>query len=142
MKRKAVNERKVLDQFISAYPEFPKGRIFKTESPDFILSVNPRYQIGIELTYLHDPSGNNHSVFTSTTVTKEILDAVIHKKEEKIPLYEKKQPNEIWLIITITDTEQLPGFNLFNKLESWTFENGFRRVFLFNLVHKKIYQLV
>jgi len=139
MKNKAIQERKVLDQFISTWTDFPKGRIFKTESPDFIIAVNPKYLVGIELTILHDPEGKNSTSYPSTRVTKEILEAVIMKKEDKIPLYEKKKLNEIWLIITITTREQMPDYNLDNKLSTWLFHNGFNKVFLFNLIDQKVY---
>ena len=130
-----------LDQFINAYPGFPKGRIFKTESPDFILAVNPRYNIGIELTHLHDPAEKNNSSYTPIQFTKEILQAVILKKEDKIPIYEKKNLNEIWLIITMMEQGQMPEYNLTNKLESWTFRNNFKKVFLFNLFDYKVFEI-
>jgi hypothetical protein len=141
MKNKAIQERKVLDRFITAYPEFPKGRLFKTESPDFILAVNHRYNIGIELTYLHDPAEKNNTSYTAIQLTKEILNAVILKKEEKIPIYEKKKLNEIWLIISTIESGQMPDFNLNNKLQNWNFRNSFNRVFLFNLFEDKIFQI-
>ena len=141
MKKKEIQERKVLDRFKDACHDFPKGRIFKTESPDFILAVNPKYHIGIELTHLHDPAEKKNSSYKIIRITMEILDAVILKKKEKIPLYEKKKLNEIWLIITVIDPDQLPGFNLDNKLENWNFQIGFDRVFLFNLFDHKIFRL-
>ena len=131
----------MLDQFITAYPEFPKGRIFKTESPDFIVALNPRYKIGIELTHLHDPAEKNNTSFSAIQLTKEILHAVILKKEEKIPLYDKKKLNELWLIITTMDAVQMPDYNINNKLGIWTFNNRFTRVFLFNLFDYKIFQI-
>jgi hypothetical protein len=141
MKNKAIQERKVLDRFINAYPEFPDGRIFKTESPDFILAMTPKYHIGIELTHLHDPAGKKNTSYSAIQVTKEILDAVILKKEEKIRIYEKKKLNEIWLIITMIEPDQVPGYNLDNKMAIWQFKNGFTRVFLFNLIDDKIFRI-
>ncbi|MBL7110904.1 MAG: hypothetical protein ISS19_03065 [Bacteroidales bacterium] len=141
MENKAIHEREVLDQFISSYSEFPNGRIFKTESPDFILAVNPRYKIGIELTHLHNPAEKNNTSYSAIQLTKDILNAVILKKEEKIPIYEKKKLDELWLIITMIEPGQMPNYNLNNKLESWTFNNSFTKVFLFNFIDFKIYQI-
>ena len=142
MESKAYRERNILDHFIDAFPDFPKGRIFKTESPDFILALNAKNRIGIELTHLHDPAEKNNSSYTETQVNKEILNAVILKKEEKIPIYAKKKLNELWLIITMTDPGQMPNFNLSNKLENWNFlKNSFSKVFLFSLFDNKIFPI-
>ncbi len=141
MKSKAIQERKVLDQFIISYPEFPKGRISKSESPDFILAINPRYKIGIELTHLHNPAEKNNTTYTAIQLTRDILNAVILKKEEKIPIYNKKKLNELWLIIMMTEPGQMPDYNLNNKLESWTFNNSFDKVFLFNFFDNEIFRI-
>ena len=42
----------VIKSFKDHYPDFPKGRIIKSESPDFIVRNGPKYKIGIELVQL------------------------------------------------------------------------------------------
>ena len=45
----------ILELFRKSYPEFPKGKLVKSESPDFILQQNyPNQSIGIEVTRLHE----------------------------------------------------------------------------------------
>jgi hypothetical protein len=42
-----------MQYFMEFYPEFPKGALLPTESPDFILTFKNRHQLGIELTRLN-----------------------------------------------------------------------------------------
>ena len=39
----------IMKQFRNDYAVFPKGKLQKSESPDFILKQNPKTTIGIEL---------------------------------------------------------------------------------------------
>lgn len=43
----------LMHYFMEFYPEFPKGSLLPTESPDFILKFKNRRQLGIELTRLN-----------------------------------------------------------------------------------------
>ena len=38
----------ILKIFSKEYSDFPKGKLVKTESPDFILKINLKKSIGIE----------------------------------------------------------------------------------------------
>ena len=40
----------LIHYFRECYPDFPKGKIIHSESPDFIVSVEKRNKTGIELT--------------------------------------------------------------------------------------------
>jgi len=49
---KMQEEKQLLKHFINIFPEIPKGKIVKQESPDFILHTSRHHSIGIELTKL------------------------------------------------------------------------------------------
>ena len=73
MKRKTQNkkieERIILRYFSSVYPEFPKGRIVETESPDFSVALSTRSATGIELTRLtrSDHVRKDHNTHPAST---------------------------------------------------------------------------
>jgi hypothetical protein len=52
LQQKDREEQAILNYFRETYEEFPKGKLLKSESPDFILRVNRKKTIGIELTKL------------------------------------------------------------------------------------------
>lgn len=109
----------VMRYFREKYADFPKGKLVKSESPDFILKVNRKKRIGIELTrFDYNSSGSN---------TKSLLN-LIAKKEEKLRIYQKKLLSAYWLIISIETPEP-------KKLLSETsfFKSKFDKVFLFDL---------
>lgn len=43
----------LMDYFRSCYPEFPNGKAVASESPDFLIQMKNRHQLGIELTRLN-----------------------------------------------------------------------------------------
>jgi len=47
----------VIHYFREKYKLFPKGKLVKSESPDFVLQVNRKKRIGIELTRFDRPAG-------------------------------------------------------------------------------------
>jgi hypothetical protein len=49
---KQIQEYIIIDNFRKHYPQFPKGKLIKSESPDFILKTGAKHTIGIELTSL------------------------------------------------------------------------------------------
>lgn len=51
----------LVDYFKEVYTDFPKGRLTENESPDFLLTVNNKFTIGIELTRLYPESGKAFS---------------------------------------------------------------------------------
>jgi hypothetical protein len=144
-----VEEEYIIELFRNEYADFPKGKLLKTESPDFILKESPQKAIGIELTKLHGPSVKKEkSHFPSKVngyqppdLTKENIEFTINAKDEKLPIYKQKMLNQIWLLIT-TDLNLSPAsFNLSNKLENWSFLSGFQKVFLFELKTRKVFDL-
>lgn len=127
--KKKIRERELLDQFKSAYSDFPKGKIIASESPDFILKPNRKRTIGIELIQLF-PNEN----------LLESIQAAIEKKEEKLRLYQKKILESYWLIITTNSLHSFK-FNIQNLIDKSEFDSKYDRVFLFDSIVNKIYRL-
>ncbi len=132
---KKEEEKIIIELFRRAYKEFPKGRLAKSESPDFILKLSPKKSIGIELTKLY----NHNDIQIDYSVNA--LDSLIKKKEEKIRLYLKKKTNELWLIITIESISVNAWNKLSGKIEKWNSATLFHKVFVFELFDKKIIEL-
>lgn len=116
--------------FRESYPEFPKGRLLASESPDFILRVNRKTSVGIELTQL---------VGSADLISQ--LETLIQKKETKMPLYWNMQLKQLWLIIYADEALNNISYNLRNKLGNLRFESGFDRLILFDLFSKAWYPI-
>lgn len=144
-----VEEEYIIELFRNVYPDFPKGKLFKTESPDFILKETPKKTIGIELTKLHGPNLIKEKTHFTSKIngyqppefTKENIEYTISVKDEKLPIYKKKMLNQIWLLITADLNDSPVSFNLINKLDNWNFLSGFQKVFLFELKSRKVFEL-
>ena len=144
-----IEEEYIIELFRNEYAAFPKGKLLKTESPDFILKENPKTSIGIELTKLHGPSVKKEKIHFSSKVSgyrppefnRENIEFTINAKSEKLPLYQQKKLNQIWLLITADLNESPVTFNLNNKLENWNFWSGFHKIFLFELKSRNVFEL-
>lgn len=235
----------LIDYFRNCYSEFPKGKIKPSESPDFLIDMKTKHQLGIELTRLNpanalipdDDSLNEiyfrerliaitkelfehhsevklfvkilfsedkkinrqselavaaklsnlirkhiqdrykKSFFTGSIhkhelpegleeilivhhpkleiavwersnnlgVSNNVLDDIkkaIHKKDEKLRLYQKQKLNYYWLLITTDRLRGVKSFNLPNKILNHNFHSQFQHVFLFDLIKSKVYELV
>jgi hypothetical protein len=132
---KKTEEFAILEIFRDVFPDFPRGLLSPSESPDFILSLGPKKKIGIELTRLSQqlPDSNPFSF--------ENISACLLTKEPKLRLYKKKRLSEYWLILVVRDPAYTPRHNLNNKLIKWVFASGFNRVFLFYLARSRVYEL-
>lgn len=132
----------ILELFRKNYPDFPKGKLVKSESPDFLLKMNPKRTIGIEITRLHDGSlSKNNPGFPVAELTKENIETTITHKEEKLILYQKKKISEFWLIIATDYVWLSTGKNLSALIEKWEFNTGYQKVFIIDLFGPKIIQL-
>jgi len=121
----------ILEYFRKHYPDFPKGKLIKSESPDFVLKETPKKSIGIELTHLN---------YTAPTL-KEKIERTLVNKNQKFNLYKSQKFNEIWLIIHNDFVEEAISYNIQNKLINWVFLTKFEKVFLFDLFENKIFEL-
>lgn len=243
-KQNKKEERLILKYFSSVYPDFPKGKITESESPDFIIAPGPKRKLGLELTRLtrfdhnnklhkvvqvdsfekiicekarvkfesklaipiyvdiyfkqgiglsklsvdkyaeliaadiynvfpekdlkkiiqfeiDNPSAsdilnyiavtyfpgmtaaywNNSGAYLLPELTKELLQQTISYKEGKLPLYQKNLFDEYWLLIYSDNLRKFTAFNISNQIESWELLSDFDRVFLFEVMDFKIYQI-
>lgn len=235
----------LMNYFRESYPVFPKGKLVPWESPDFIVKLKSRNNLGIELTRLnpvnarepdekelrliqsreqiiesarslfegsstlrlfvkflfseHNPvaperelsvavqvvnairqvtTGKSPTSFFGETIGAETLpsglEAIlivhhpemqnglwersnnlgvsenvvadiresIHKKDEKLKLYQKHRLNYYWLIITTDRLRGVKSYNLPDKILNQSFESRFQHVFLFDLIKSDVFQLV
>jgi hypothetical protein len=143
-------EKLILELFRQEYDLFPKGKISNTESPDFMLRNSQKIATGIELTKLHGPGlnkQNSHfsrgdSSYIPPEPSYENIEYTIRAKEEKLYLYRRKKPDQIWLIITTDLTDSPVSYNIGNKLSNWKFQSEFNKVFLFELTGRKVFELI
>jgi len=144
-----MEELLIMEQFKDAYAEFPKGKLQKSESPDFILKLSTKNWIGIELTKLHGPAVNKYKTHYPRKINGYIppdfnfenLQFTIDAKNEKLAYYQEKKLNQLWLLITADLDESPVNFNLGNKLQNWSFSSGFQKVFLIELKFRRVYEL-
>jgi len=111
-------EQLIIDYFREVYDNFPKGKLIKTESPDFILKCNLKKSIGIELTRLDQEV---HSL-------KEKIITSIAKKDLKYKSYRRKRFTSVWLIIHADSIEDTKSYNIENKMINWVFKSKFNKV--------------
>ncbi|MFC2114645.1 hypothetical protein ACFLRI_04790 [Bacteroidota bacterium] len=122
--QKYAEEKRVLLAFKKLMPDFPKGKIVKSESPDFILKTSPKRAIGIELVQL--------IVNEEAEDLFEKLIKLLQKKEEKLQLYQKKRLNNYWLIVYINSLEERSLHNLIKRFSERPFSTSFDSLFLFD----------
>ena len=242
--RKIDEENYILKYFSKELPGFPKAKLFKTESPDFVICLTPKNKIGIELTKLtnkipdnnkygnkivrsyenkilekarqtyesnfkhkfylavffsnsfiinnnqidlfanelvqivyqntkdcnfsslfclkinktslpkqiewikiiHHPEVDisfwkNRSEYMNCEFSKENIQHTINLKNDKIVLYQKKKTNTFWLIITADYFSNNSSYNIHNKINNWSFDSKFHKVFLFELFNRKIFDM-
>ena len=144
-----MEELLIMEQFRNEYKEFPKGKLEKSESPDFILKVSTKSAIGIELTKLHGPTVIKYKThyprkingYIAPEFNLENLQFTIGAKDEKLAYYQEKKLNQLWLLITADLDESPVNYNLGNKLQNWSFSSGFQRIFLLELKNQKVFEL-
>ena len=122
--RQIDEESTVIHDFREKYPAFPKGKLIKNESPDFILKVSGKYQIGIELC---------EWVKAEEQIAILLLQKLLKVKSEKLHAYKSKWLNEYWLLIyTENDLKCMNHKTLEGQPQS------FDRIFLFDLYSSAI----
>lgn len=77
----------------------------------------------------------------SSNVVEDIRHA-IHKKDEKLRLYQKQRLNYYWLLITTDRLRGVKNYNLPERIRNHEFESRFQHVFLFDLMTSDIYELI
>jgi hypothetical protein len=135
MNDKKQTESVIINLFREHYPDFPKGSLKPSESPDFILGITPKQKIGIELTSLH-PYISDIELLSYENIT-----ACLKAKNDKLRLYRKKRLTEYWLVISVNDLPSWNRINLHNQTIIRDFDTGFNRVFLFNPINGRVFEL-
>jgi hypothetical protein len=135
---KSIQESIILDRFKKHFPGFPKGKIIKSESPDFLLMSSGKPAIGIELTSLplikYTLGNENNEYFISDMVH------AISRKLEKLKTYRHKHAEAYWLII-FADSIEFNGFSINGQFDAAISKNGFDRVFLFDLFEARVWEI-
>jgi len=93
-----LEELLIMEQFRNEYAGFPKGKLQKSESPDFVLKLNPKTVIGIELTKLHGSTVRKEKThfprqikgYQAPEFNRENIEFTINAKNEKISIYQQK----------------------------------------------------
>ncbi len=78
-------------------------------------------------------------------VSNDVVDDIrtsIHKKDEKLGIYQKQRLNYYWLLIFTDRLRGIRSYNLAEKVRNHKFESRFQHVFLFDLVKSDIYELI
>lgn len=132
---KAIAEKIVLSLFQKSFSDFPKGKIVKTESPDFLLKINKKRIIGIELTELL--LANNFDLQKVLSV----IDELKRKKEGKMNLYQKMKCYQYWLMIYVDALNDNIFKSLVAHFKAKPYHSVFHKMFLFELFNKSIIEL-
>jgi hypothetical protein len=120
----------VMRYFREKYTDFPRGKLVKSESPDFILKLSRKRSIGIELTRL------DYMIKDNPDHLPEQLIKLLEKKEAKLNLYRKKLFAEYWLIFTAENIS-----SSFFLPELMVAESQFDRVYIFDLFSGQIIEI-
>lgn len=82
----------LMHYFMEFWPEFPKGSLLPTESPDFILKFKNRHQLGIELTRLNP--GNAEPPDSEQIEVNEFRENLIGMVKD---LFERDTPHKLFV---------------------------------------------
>ena len=127
--QKIAEEWNILEKFRRSFADFPRGRVIKSESPDFIVNTSRKKSIGIEITWLPGPL-NGVSI-----------EEAIARKEGKLKLYYKQRLDHYWLILLTGPENGLNSQQTINMLERNHIPSIFHRVFLFNPHDERIFEI-
>ncbi|MFO7615812.1 MAG: hypothetical protein R6V75_01020 [Bacteroidales bacterium] len=134
---KSEQEWIIIRWFRDHFPDFPKGRLVKGESPDFRLLVSPRNWIGIEIVGVHPPEKE-----WSQNLLGQAIGSTVTAKEEKAPAYRKDKPRELWLILVANDLGATGDRETNFEGHAEPGSRAFDRVFLFDLYRHRVTELL
>jgi len=119
--------------------EFPAGRLRKGESPDFKLWVSPRKFIGIEVTQVHPPPlPDPVPGFLDYRFATAQFRSTLSAKEEKLNIYRKQKPEQIWLLIFADYTETDAIEKILHEAGQEPLRTGYNRVFIFDVDQHRV----
>lgn len=134
---KKDKERKLLEVFRNHYPDFPNGKLKASESPDFILMLNRKASIGIEVTSFYPPAFfKTDENFLIHQNDEEAILNLIKSKDEKIPSYRRHLLKQLWLVVVIDPVFHKSSFRLNIKYLRKAISTRFDKVFVLLLPNK------
>ena len=147
--KQIIREERKLMAAIKTANVIRKATIIKSTDSFFKLSI-PSGQLpsGIDEILLVNHPIMQTSIWERSNnlgISNNVLDDIrtaIHKKDEKLRIYQKQRLNFYWLLIVTDRLRGVKSFNLANKIMNHKFHSNFQRVFLFDLVKSKVYVLV
>ena len=143
MPDKKEHESQIFQIFKNSVNDFPRGKVVHYESPDFLVRLNRGKVIGIELTELHGQEFyDNLGYFTHPELLFQHIEHTISAKEEKLYLYRKIKPVELWLLIHIRSFQDKLSFSYRNKLQQWCFNSSFDRIFLLEEKSQWVHEII
>lgn len=92
----------IINYFRECYPDFPKGLIKPSESPDFLLTLKTKHQLGMELTRLNP--GNASPPDEEYLLETERRDRFIAFTKD---LVEKDIPHQLFVKFLFSDNEKI-----------------------------------
>ncbi|GAB4324068.1 MAG: hypothetical protein Kow00127_16780 [Bacteroidales bacterium] len=119
----------VVSLFRAKVPEYSRGRLIRSESPDFILVMSRHNRVGMELT----------RITAENSISREITDAVSRKEEKLLRLYSRKLLRKYILVIYSEDAVVGAEDKLSQLVEN--VESGFEEIFFFDLFTGKVSRL-
>ena len=92
----------LVNYFRVCYEDFPKGQLSPSESPDFILKMKNRYEIGIELTRLNPASRNIPD--QNQLLQIKVREQIIGLSQD---LFEKNSPLKLFVKFLFSDSKEI-----------------------------------
>lgn len=131
--QKHLEEKAAFDRFCALFPDLPKGKITQSESPDFVIKTGKRSSAGIELTRLfaEEPGTTAIAPAKRHRLTMSVVQKVIEHKQEKIRLYQKRKPEQLWLVVILENVQGTAVWTIPKNVDKWPIHKaGFDKVFL------------
>ncbi|MDD5509094.1 MAG: hypothetical protein PHD25_12350 [Bacteroidales bacterium] len=139
---KTEQEWLVMRYFRENDPDFPKGRLVKSESPDFKLWIAPGRFIGIELTRIRPPSYPDPVPgFLDFRYAWQQFISTLESKEKKTDAYRKQNPCSLWLIIFADYSEAHAIDRIFKTISYSHINTKFDRIHFFDLDQHLVFSL-
>jgi hypothetical protein len=143
---KAERELSVTVQLANAIRKMVEGK----KQDSFFYNITGRENLpdGIENILIVNHPEMESSIWERSNnlgISEDVLGDIretIHKKDEKMRLYQRQSLNSYWLLIVTDRLRGVKNFNLHNKIMNHVFHSRFQQVFLFDLIKSDVYRLV
>lgn len=130
-----------MHRFREVYADFPKGKLTKSESPDFILSPARKQFIGIELTRVMPDYNEKEDEFWTPESFYGKIKAAIEAKENKLKRYKKNNFKSYWLILSSDQQNGIEALNMPNLINKLRIRSDYNKIFLFLQNKNKVFEI-